>query len=197
MSRHLLARGQRLLFEQRVNSSEPMATFALANSLAGFLVPWSLVALGICAVVGVMRSRDLRVWLPAALCALVIVACLVLTKSRAGYVATAVGISALALWTFGAGGAHLATDRRDCRTAGRCPAGRGDWRGALDREVLSEAGKSLGYRWQYWQATVAMIKDHPLLGCGPGQFQGYYTRYMLADASETVAEPACQPPLRF
>jgi hypothetical protein len=61
--------------------------------------------------------------------------------------------------------------------------------GALDREVLSEAGKSLGYRWQYWQATVAMIKDHPLLGCGPGQFQGCYTQYMLADASETVADP--------
>ena len=34
-----------------------------------------------------------------------------------------------------------------------------------------------------------MIKDHPLFGCGPGQFQGYYTHYMRADASETVADP--------
>ena len=30
---------QRFLFEQRVNSTEPMGTFALANSLAGFLAP--------------------------------------------------------------------------------------------------------------------------------------------------------------
>ncbi len=61
--------------------------------------------------------------------------------------------------------------------------------GALDREVLSEAGKSLGYRLQYWQATCAMIADHPWFGCGPGQFQGYYTQYMLPEASETVADP--------
>ncbi len=38
---------QRVLFEQRINSTEPMATFALANSLAGFLAPWLVVTLGV------------------------------------------------------------------------------------------------------------------------------------------------------
>ena len=61
--------------------------------------------------------------------------------------------------------------------------------GALDREVLSEAGKSLGYRLQYWQASWQMIREHPWLGCGPGQFQASYTRYKLPEASETVADP--------
>ena len=61
--------------------------------------------------------------------------------------------------------------------------------GALDREMLTEAGKSLGYRLQSWQATWAMICDRPWFGCGPGQFQGYYTQYKLPEASETVADP--------
>ncbi len=34
-----------------------------------------------------------------------------------------------------------------------------------------------------------MIFDHPLLGCGPGNFQQYYTFYKLPEASETVADP--------
>jgi hypothetical protein len=180
---------QRILFEQRVNSSEPMATFALANSLAGFLVPWFIVALGVCAMVGVTRLRDPRLWLPAALCAVVIAGSLVLTKSRAGYVASAGGAAALVFWTV-VQGAQLS---RKALIAGALVmallvvAAIGV--GALDREVLSEAGKSLGYRLQYWQATSAMIADHPWFGCGPGQFQGYYTQYMLPEASETVADP--------
>jgi len=40
---------ERKLFEDRLHSTEPLATFALANSLAGFLAPWLVVALGIAA----------------------------------------------------------------------------------------------------------------------------------------------------
>ena len=118
-----------------------------------------------------------------------IAGCLALTKSRAGYVASAAGAAALALWTV-VRGAQLS---RKALLAGALVIGvligAAIGVGALDREVLSEAGKSLGYRLQYWQATCAMIADHPWFGCGPGQFQGYYTLYMLPDASETVADP--------
>ncbi|MBN1911794.1 MAG: O-antigen ligase family protein, partial [Pirellulales bacterium] len=61
--------------------------------------------------------------------------------------------------------------------------------GGLDREVLSEASKSLGYRVQYWRASAAMIGDRPWWGCGPGQFQDFYTEYKLPEASEEVADP--------
>ena len=180
---------QRLLFEQRVNSSEPMATFALANSLAGFLVPWSLVGLGICATASVMRRTQ-----PASVASRGPVHAADrglpgpyqkprrVCRDCRGHLATGVVDDRR-------GSTHLAADDRDCRTAGQCPARRSGRRGGSRSEVLSEAGKSLGYRWQYWQATLAMIKDHPLFGCGPGQFQGYYTHYMRADASETVADP--------
>jgi Tfp pilus assembly protein PilF len=61
--------------------------------------------------------------------------------------------------------------------------------GGLDRLVISEAPKSVLYRVQYWQATMAMIGDHPLFGCGPGNFQEYYTGYKLPQASESIADP--------
>jgi len=180
---------QRALFENRVNSSEPMATFALANSLAGFLVPWLTISVGICAAATACRTGAPRVWLPAAGCALLITACLILTKSRAAYLACAAASAALGTWTI------LQGSRIAARwlivpvllVALLLAAALGV--GAIDREVFSEAGKSLGYRWQYWQATCHMIQHHPWFGCGPGNFQGYYTLYKLPEASETVADP--------
>ncbi len=61
--------------------------------------------------------------------------------------------------------------------------------GGLDREVLTEAPKSLLYRMQYWRAASAMIDDHPWWGCGPGNFKQFYTQYKLPEASETVSDP--------
>ena len=55
--------------------------------------------------------------------------------------------------------------------------------------MLALASKSLGYRLQYWQSSLAMIADHPWVGVGPGQFQNAYTAYMLPTASEEVADP--------
>ena len=34
-----------------------------------------------------------------------------------------------------------------------------------------------------------MIKDHPWLGVGPGNFQDYYTQYKLPTASEEIRDP--------
>jgi hypothetical protein len=63
------------------------------------------------------------------------------------------------------------------------------WLGFKDPLVFTEATKSLSYRVDYWVATLAMIKDHALLGIGLGNFQTFYPRYMLATASETIADP--------
>jgi hypothetical protein len=180
---------QRLLFEKRVNSSEPMATFALTNSLAGFLAPWLMVSLGIGAAAYALRLRDPRVWAPAVACAAIILVCLILTKSRAGILASAMGAFLLAAWT-AAAGSRLS--RRIVAVAVTCVVvvvAAAATVGALDREMLTEAGKSLGYRLQYWQATAEMIRERPWFGCGPGQFQSYYTQYKLPEASETVADP--------
>ena len=196
---------ERELFESRLASSEPFATFALTNSLAGYLAPWLVMLAGVAAVATVggdssRRSsgprasvgdgtRLLQGWPAVVVCAIPIAACLLLTKSRSGWVAAVLGLGLVWLlcrrrkarlgWKLPAGVAALAAILVGAAVAG----------GGLDRQVLSEASKSLGYRVQYWQSTVRMIADYPLAGCGPGNFQNAYTFYMLPEASEEVADP--------
>jgi len=183
---------ERMQFEQRLASLEPMATFALANSLAGFLVPWAVVALGIS--IAFAPRLSLRQKVVIALLLIPLGLCLLLTKSRSAFLAVACGVAATAaVWWFGRHRqmqmrrimlvATLAVTLVGAAVLGAVMVG------GLDVEVLSEAPKSLGYRLQYWQASVAMIRDMPLLGCGPGNFQNRYTAYKLPDASEEIADP--------
>jgi cytochrome c-type biogenesis protein CcmH/NrfG len=55
--------------------------------------------------------------------------------------------------------------------------------------LLAKATKSFGYRVQYWQSSLHMIADHPIVGCGPGNFQNVYSQYKLPEAAEEVADP--------
>ncbi len=129
-------------------------------------------------------SRDQRWrWLAIATAALPIAVCLALTKSRSGLIAASAGVVALGTIVWG---------RRVLVAAVGTVAVLAIVAGlflALDQGLLGKAATSLGYRFQYWQATWQMIEDHPLLGCGPGSFQDYYTRYKLPGASEEVADP--------
>jgi hypothetical protein len=179
---------QRELFENRLRSVEPLATFALTNSLAGFLAPWLITALAIA-----FASTPWRKQWPPLLVYLVsaglLAACLVLTKSRTAYLATAAGLVLIALYG----------RRRGWQLDWRIPAGLAGaaiviglaavFFGGLDVQVLSEAPKSVLYRLEYWQATARVIADYPLFGCGPGNFQEAYAVHKLPQASETVADP--------
>jgi O-antigen ligase len=212
---------ERGLFEQRLASPEPPATFALTNSLAAFLAPWLIVTLGIAwrrsfltppvfQVAGndtsptreqgpqqgpsltlrasVDRLVSNRQRYVALALAVPIAACLALTRSRSSLIAAGVGLVLL----------YLANRSSIRRIGWRLPAAVG---GAVllaaviaasvlwGSRVLLPASKSLGYRLQYWQSSLAMIADHPWLGVGPGQFQNAYTAYMLPTASEEVVDP--------
>ncbi|MDZ7616852.1 MAG: O-antigen ligase family protein [Patescibacteria group bacterium] len=178
---------QAKLFEDRLHSTEPMAAFALTNSLAGYLGPWLVVLLG----VALLGSPTRKAVLFGLVCAAPVAVCLVLTKSRSAYAALAVGLILLGgLAWYGRRGGRvpwrwvLAAASVLVLAVGLATAA-----GGLDREVATEAGKSLGYRLQYWQSTLRMIADRPVLGCGPGNYQFEYTRYKLPEASEEVADP--------
>ena len=188
---------ERQLFEQRLFSTEPPATFALANSLAGWLVPWLLVA----AAVGWLSWRD---WLRqksanlgrvlAGTAAIVLVAgfVLVLTKSRSAMAGVVVGAGLVLVALARRGSMHwkrAAVLSATIAAAIALMIAVGVLVGGLDREVLSEAPKSLGFRWQYWQATIQMVREHPWLGCGPGNFGDHYTRFKLPTASEEINDP--------
>ena len=192
---------ERQQFESRLRSTEPLATFALTNSLAGYLAPWLLVAVGIGAGAWLAKrisaadSRQSqagdtrRTLLTLAAVVLLVGGCLVLTKSRSAYLASALGLLLLPLtlpavrgrvrWRLAVGAMLVVA-----LLVGGAIAVRG-----LDRAVLSEAGKSLGYRLEYWQSTLAMIRDQPWFGCGPGNFQDAYMRYKLPQASEEIQDP--------
>jgi tetratricopeptide (TPR) repeat protein len=181
-------------FIDRLEAREPLATFALTNSLAGFLAPWFVLAAGLALMVWQTREqRPLSMTVRLVIVALAVAAfcfgCLLLTKSRTALLAVLLGGILVALF-------------------GRVGGWRLDWRipaavgvvlvllglgavgvGGLDAKVLSEAPKSLLYRLEYWRSTAAMIGDFPLFGCGPGNFQDYYTRYKLPQASEIIADP--------
>ena len=210
-------------FRNRVESREPIATFALTNSLAGYLLPSLVICLaGVAAARygwqtrhavdpletnapsktpvkrpgGTPREgRESRVhntspiaiaWTVAAIA---VAGCLLLTKSRSAYVATLFAGAAIG-WNLLRGGERIgwkipmAVVGTSAVLTVLAAA-----TGFLDIQVLSEARLSLGYRWEYWTSTIAMIRDFPLNGCGAGNYQSFYTAYKLPQASEVVADP--------
>ncbi|WP_460166092.1 O-antigen ligase family protein [Thermostilla marina] len=196
-----------VMFRNRAESVEPFATFALTNSLAAFLTPWLLVGIGLGLGAffptrgnqGVSPSSDgrptppllSRIGIPLVLTAacLVVGLCLVLTKSRAAYAALLVGGFCLA-WLY-----RRALRRAGWKTALGVSAavlllivGGIAWKG-LDLQVVTEATKSFAYRVDYWRGALAVTRDKPWFGCGPGNFQYVYPRYMPPTAGEEVSDP--------
>lgn len=178
-------------FEDRLNSPEPIATFALTNSLAGLLAPWLVFLAGI-GVAGWPEKGEGPASFRSAKLALagsasVVAGCLILTMSRSAYLATALGLVLLVAGTV--------PSRRKWSILAATGlvlgilAAAAVATGGVDASVFTQAGRSLGVRLHYWRSTAAMIAEHPWLGVGPGNFQAEYTRYKLPQATEEVAEP--------
>jgi len=180
------------LFEKRLRDSrEPLGMFALANTLGGLLAVGLVLAIP--TSMQAWRSRAKGSIGPIAAWAgmiLLLIWCLMLTKSRTAWIGTTVGLFA---WWMGQG-------RQSGRRGGQLVfAGLpvvlavAVWGlvqfGGLDQQVITEAPKSLQYRLQYWAATSQMIRDHFLFGVGPGQFRSSYVFYKLPEASEEISDP--------
>jgi len=186
-----IAPEHRKQFEDRLNSPEPLATFALTNSLAGFLTPWLIVALG--ALFDEARRGRRGTAVAALVCCAAIAACLFWTKSRSAYLAVAAGGLAVALGTLRPW-RWLKTPRAwliaiaivALLAVGVAYAIAVE---AVDHDLFLGARRSLEFRLEYWRATATMCADHPLLGVGPGNFQSRYTQYKLPQASEEIADP--------
>lgn len=177
---------ERISFEARLESRLPTATFALSNSLAGFLVPWFVALCGIAP-----RLRSKSTIAIALLAAIFLAYAIWLTGSRTAGLAAGVGILFLAA--------------KSGRAIHRLPK---EWRLAIavglvvlvaviaaiastsfGSRAANAAWRSLAFRFDYWRATLAMIRDHLLFGVGPGQFQDTYTSYKLLTAPEEIQDP--------
>lgn len=173
-------------FEARLASRLPTANFALSNSLAGFLTGWLVTLVGIAFE---LRGR----WVLAAtwFAVAVMAATIWLTGSRSAGLAVIVGVMLVVAdralsqgwsrrWIQAVVAVALATAAIGGAAAVATPLG---------RAALGAAWRSLTFRFEYWQATLAMIADAPIFGCGPGQFQDTYTAYKLVGAGEEIQDP--------
>lgn len=185
----------RVLWENRLlSSSEPFATFALANTLAGILAGALVLAGGrfLTVITGRADSAgDFRNRLPELLFQISVISyCLVLTKSRSAWAGAAAGL--------------LLTGFRQYRPqyvksiAGFVTAamflimsmfGIAAMTGAVDREVILESPRSLQFRLMYWDGTLRMLKETPVVGAGPGNFRQLYLTHKAEESSEEIRDP--------
>ena len=181
-------------FEDRLlSSSEPFAMFALANTFAGFLVLGWLVVFGNLAT-RKWKNASSSEFITSLLVLLLIGACLFLTQCRTAWIGTFCGAMMMTWITFrrkffsekfvklvgfgvmvliGIGvlvmSAVLFSD--------------------LNSKVVKETPRSLRFRFQYWQSTLATIGEFPVWGTGPGNFRQHYLKHKLPESSEEIADP--------
>ena len=190
--------GARMLWEQRLlHSREPLAFFALANSLAGVLLIALLIGIGRLIVEWQERPREWLRCLLGIVGVMVLALCLLLTKSRTAWAGALVstGLFLAGLYRLRAGalvarrlwiGVGLAAGVC-CLLVAILGA-----TGGLDRFVLSEAMKSIRYRAEYWGGSLAMLTSSPLrvvAGAGLGQFRNEYLPFKFMSSSEEIADP--------
>jgi hypothetical protein len=187
-------------FADRLNSPEPYATFNLTNSLAAFLAPWLVIALGLALLGWQMRQRaSRRFWhrLGIVACAILIAFALALTRSRSAWIGTVVGLGCIAVWWLFA--VWCSADEAPVKAAAPRPRSVRWVRWialaamllamvsavgvvvlfAVRPELRKPAARSFEVRLDYWRATCRMIADRPWWGVGPGNFGDYYTQYRL------------------
>ncbi len=187
---------EKMFVDRLMGSNEPFSTFALANSLAGFLVGPLVVMLSV--IWDNLTRREGKGSRAGALLLAVaplsaVVICLLLTKSRSAYIGLTVGVLVLA-WR--------ERTRLPARTLALAAVGvlvllaalvtAGLKTGRLDRQVLTESGKSLRYRQEYWIGAWRAINESPRAfwsGFGPGNFPAPYLRHKLPQASEEINDP--------
>ena len=173
------------------NSSEPTARFALANTLGGVLALAAVLMIGFLFELTIQRQLWLKI-VAAGLMSILVLYCLLLTKSRTALLGMIAGISLLFLYK---------TVRSTRVQPKYILAGAftsvllavlflvAFMTGGLDIEVVTEAGKSFRYRIEYWIATWNMLCDHFLFGAGPGNFREVYLQYKLPESSEAILDP--------
>lgn len=182
----------RQLWENRLlHSTEPLGPFALTNTLAGLLASAFVLQAGL--LIRLLGNRDRKslrtigVWVFQAI---LLLYCLVLTKSRSAWCGAFVGIVIVLIMRSRA--AVIGTTLRWLLTggfvAGILVVIVGLF-GGIDRQVILESPRSLQFRLFYWTGTLEMLAEHPVFGAGPGNFRQLYLPYKAVESSEEIRDP--------
>ena len=197
-----------VLIVNRIESTEVLSVFALANSYAGFLVAlwplwfgWMLQGLGRSpesrsegksGASDANRFSDRAVWLVPLVLVIATALALLLTKSRTAWLATGVATvlamlldpilrSDLGRWIKQKPGVFAGLGVMLLGLFGTVYA--------IDPLIFQEAGKSLAYRMDYWRGAWKLIAEQPLFGFGSLNFQTAYLQVKAITASESPADP--------
>ncbi|GIW79116.1 MAG: hypothetical protein KatS3mg105_0923 [Gemmatales bacterium] len=163
------------------------ATYSHPNSFASFLALLIPVGAG---WAGVAIRRRLPFWKISltVVGALLLVAALVLTKSRGGMLALVAVtlLAAIVTWRqwFKQRPAVVVGTVVLCGAAASLA-----WQIEPVRKAFESGERSLALRQQYWSDTWQMIQDHPWLGVGPGNFGRFYQFYMAPQSFEDIKDP--------
>jgi O-antigen ligase len=170
----------------RLKTALPMGTYPMSNSLGGLLGCWFIFLAGFLVL---FFPRTLLLRLLSITIISIIFICFLLTQCRSGFVAVGVGIVLLAFLLI-----HRHWERKLLFIivfAGFAVAAlfAVTVLSSSGKSLISGASRSLGFRLEYWQASLNMIRDYPVLGCGSGNFKQTYTQYKLPQSSEEVSDP--------
>jgi len=195
---------QAQMLEQRLRDPAPLGFLSLANVFASLLIILLAAAGGLAVdrIVAAVKSRRARpadrprgeVNLPTVAAVLIAGAALavavvgILTRSRGGIAAAVVAALAAAVvyrwrdrlarrWRLAVAVVALVAV-----LAGAAVVAHG-----LTHDSLPT--KTMAFRWQYWRASAEIVKEHPLLGVGPGNFATAYMQHRLPAAEEAVKMP--------
>lgn len=178
---------ERMVFENRLFDGGPTGTFALANSLAAYLL------VGIIGAIGILRLQFRTLtplqwggWIGVLV---VCIGSLMAARSRSATLAMFVGILFVLVAASIRGRNKQALWVGVAATAAVAFAVIGFLATMGNREWFEEAPASLAFRFQYWRSSWNLVLDSPVFGAGPGNFQSIYERYREASAHEQIAEP--------
>lgn len=174
-------------FLVRLEAGRPSGPFSLPAALAGFLalsLPMTLFA---------SRTARPGVWRAAWSAAILLqLYALVLTRSLGGLLAGTVACAFALAPAEGWSGQddRRARGRRLTRVAIAAgilfAAGAALFVYARRAEIGSHPGADpLSLRLGNWRAAVEMVRDHPILGVGPGRFPVFYPRFIAPGMNET------------
>jgi O-antigen ligase len=160
---------------RRLQSDRVFSTLVYPNALAGFIAVAFAPVLAWVWVRG--RTWEARVkWATLALVGAVMVACLVLTGSRGGFIAFALMVLA-GVW------GCVGTQRRGVFLGVMIALGvvfaAGTWGG-----WIGLGGKSAEARLDYWGGAAQIVRDYPWRGTGPGTFGSIYPHYKTGETEE-------------
>ena len=182
---------EHFLFEHRLYSSDIRGFLTTSNSTGSFLILSAFAGVGLF-IEKLKNRRNTSSLVPLICCALVtvvVIAGLLLTRSKGAIGAAALGVFMLVCCLgFGKQLYHrrlvilvLLILLVSASAAGAI------WYGVSHGRL--PGGNSMLVRWQYWQSAARMYADKPLTGVGAGNFAGYYTHYKPGSALETVMDP--------